>query len=78
MIEVCLRNGQVQQKWSSIAKDVIGPETSNILLKEIITLWITIRDFPLQLHGWNCTRKEQKRHKKEQEMRKMLTLKQFK
>ena len=43
MIEVCLRNGQVQQNWSAISKDVINPETSNNSSKEIITLWITVR-----------------------------------
>jgi len=47
MIEVCLRIEQVQQKWSTISKEIIDPKPSNNLLTEIITLWITIRGFSL-------------------------------
>ena len=76
MIEVCLRNGQVQQKWSTISKDVIDPQISNTLLKEVITLWITIRGFSLAATWLESYKKSSKKDtKKSKRLRKMLTLK---
>ena len=68
MIELCLKNQQVLLKWSIISKDIDDHVTSNALLKEIITLWITIRGFSIAASWLETYKKSSKRDKKEQEL----------
>jgi len=49
---------------SAKSKEVIDPETSNNLLKEIITLWITIRRFSLVVTWLESYKKSSKKIQK--------------
>ena len=61
IVEWCLKSNHVQLKWSVISKEIDDHETSITLLKEIITLWITIRGFSLAASWLESYKKNSKR-----------------
>ena len=47
VLDVIVRNKNIQFYWTLLSQDIDKPENSELLLTEIVNLWVTIRGFSM-------------------------------
>ena len=47
VLDVIVKNENIQFYWTLLSQDIDKPENSELLLTEIIHLWVTIRGFSM-------------------------------
>ena len=66
VIEKIVENEEVQWNWTLVSQCIIRADDSNELLREIITLWVTIRGFSIVASWMETYKAECKRNPKKQ------------